>query len=45
MKVFTETANFDQIMAGPLSSINYPLKHQLTGSGLAKFLEDAKYFK
>ena len=32
------------VMTGPLSSIDGLLKHPLTDSGLAKFLEDAKSF-
>lgn len=32
------------VMTGPLSSIDGLLKHPLTDSGLAKFLEDAKTF-
>ena len=32
------------VMTGPLSSIVGLLKHPLTDSGLAKFLEDAKSF-
>lgn len=33
------------VMTGPLSSIEGLLKHPLTDSGLAKFLEDAKSFE
>lgn len=33
------------VMTGPLSSIDGLLKHPLTDSGLAKFLEDAKSFQ
>lgn len=33
------------VMTGPLSAIKGLLKHPLTDSGLAKFLEDAKSFK
>ena len=32
-------------MTGPLSAIEELLRHPLTDSGLAKFLEDAKSFQ